>query len=96
MSATEKPPRILIADDNQQNVELMEAYLMAIDCEISTAYDGEQTLKAVESFKPDLILLDIMMPKLSGFEVCTKLRSNPATKNVLILMVTALEASAKP
>jgi PleD family two-component response regulator len=94
MSANEKPPRILIADDNQQNVELMEAYLMAIDCEISTAYDGEQTLKAVESFKPDLILLDIMMPKLSGFEVCTKLRSNPATKNVLILMVTALNEAS--
>ena len=48
----------------------------------------------MESFKPDLILLDIMMPKLSGFEVCTKLRSNPATKNVLILMVTALNEAS--
>lgn len=87
---TSDKPRILIADDNQQNVELMEAYLAAIDCEIATAFDGEQTLKAVENFKPDLILLDIMMPKMSGFEVCSKLRANPATKDVLVLMVTAL------
>lgn len=90
MTATQKLPRILIADDNQQNVELMEAYLTAIECETATAFDGEQTLKAVDSFKPDLILLDIMMPKLSGFEVCSKLRANPATKHVLVLMVTAL------
>lgn len=94
MTDAEKPPRILIADDNQQNVELMEAYLSSLDCEIATSYDGEQTLKAVEAFKPDLILLDIMMPKLSGFEVCSKLRANPATKNVLVLMVTALNEAS--
>ncbi len=94
MSATEKKPRILIADDNLQNVELMEAYLASLDCETATAYDGEQTLKAVQSFKPDLILLDIMMPKLSGFEVCSKLRADPATKDVLVLMVTALNEAS--
>lgn len=83
-------PTILIADDNLQNVELLDAYLAGIDCEIRTAYDGEETLRAVEEYKPDLILLDVMMPKLSGFEVCKKLRANPATKDVLVLMVTAL------
>ncbi len=87
-------PRILIADDNVQNVELLEAYLAGIDCELKTAFDGEETLQTVETFKPDLILLDVMMPKLSGFEVCRKLRANPDTKETLILMVTALNEAA--
>ncbi|MBX6311434.1 MAG: response regulator [Isosphaeraceae bacterium] len=83
-------PKILIADDNQQNVELLEAYLSGFDCEIETAHDGEETLQAVTRFQPDLVLLDVMMPRLSGFEVCRKLRADPETCNVLILMVTAL------
>ena len=52
--------------------------------------DGNDTLEKVEQFEPDLILLDIMMPKLSGFEVCKKLKDDAATKNIMILMVTAL------
>jgi two-component system, OmpR family, alkaline phosphatase synthesis response regulator PhoP len=85
--------KILIADDNQPNVELLEAYLAGVDCEIAIAADGQETLKKVEEFQPDLILLDIMMPKLSGFEVCRLLKSNPATRHVMILMVTALGES---
>jgi two-component system, OmpR family, alkaline phosphatase synthesis response regulator PhoP len=82
--------KILIADDNPTNVELLEVYLAEIDCEIATAVDGRDTLDKVAEFQPDLILLDIMMPKLSGFEVCKKLKGDPATKDVMILMVTAL------
>lgn len=82
--------RILIADDNPTNVELLEVYLSDIDCLTAVAVDGQDTLNKVESFWPDLILLDVMMPKLSGFEVCKKLKSNPATRGVMILMVTAL------
>jgi CheY-like chemotaxis protein len=82
--------KILIADDNQANVELLEAYLAEVDCEIATAYDGHETLEKVAEFKPDLILLDIMMPKLSGFEVCRTLKSDPATQHIMVLMVTAL------
>jgi two-component system alkaline phosphatase synthesis response regulator PhoP len=82
--------RILIADDNAVNVELLEAFLAERDCEIGIAVDGKDTLDKVASFQPDLILLDVMMPKLSGFEVCKKLKSDPATKSVMILMVTAL------
>jgi CheY-like chemotaxis protein len=82
--------RILIADDNEPNVELLEAYLTGLDCDIDIAVDGQQTLEKVESFKPHLILLDIMMPKLSGFEVCKKLKSDKATSEIMILMVTAL------
>ncbi len=83
-------PKILIADDNAQNVELLEAYLSGVECEIETASDGEETLQVVERFAPDLILLDVMMPKLSGFEVCRKLRANPRARETLVLMVTAL------
>ena len=82
--------KILIADDNPTNVELLEAYLSGIDCEIAVAVDGQDTLDKVAEFQPDLILLDIMMPKLSGFEVCKTLKSDPATKQIMILMVTAL------
>jgi DNA-binding response OmpR family regulator len=84
----------LIADDNLQNVELLEAYLSNFDCEIRTAADGEETLQVVEDFAPDLLLLDVMMPRLSGFEVCKKIRSNSSTKDLLILMVTALNETA--
>ncbi len=87
--STEKS-RILIADDNGPNVELLEAYLSGLDCEIGIAVDGRDTLAKVASFQPDLILLDVMMPKLSGFEVCEKLKADPATRSIMILMVTAL------
>jgi two-component system, OmpR family, alkaline phosphatase synthesis response regulator PhoP len=87
-------PRIVIADDNLQNVELLEAYLSDFDCEIRTAHDGEETLRVVEQFVPDLLLLDVMMPRLSGFEVCKKLRADPRTRELLILMVTALNEAA--
>lgn len=82
--------RILIADDNTANRELLEAYLVNIDCELETAVDGEDTLEKVSSFQPDLILLDVMMPKLSGFEVCEKLKADAETSNIMVLMVTAL------
>jgi len=82
--------RVLIADDNEPNVELLEAYLGDTDCQIAIASDGQQTLDKVAEFQPHLILLDIMMPKLSGFEVCKKLKSDPSTRQIMILMVTAL------
>ncbi|MGB7329707.1 MAG: response regulator [Rubripirellula sp.] len=82
--------RILIADDNDANRELLEAYLVGVECELETAEDGQDTLDKVASFKPDLVLLDVMMPKLSGFEVCKRLKDSPETSRVMILMVTAL------
>lgn len=82
--------KILIADDNQANAELLEAYLSEIDCELTFAADGEETLEQVKAIEPDLILLDVMMPKRSGFEVCQYLKSDPKTSSIMILMVTAL------
>jgi two-component system alkaline phosphatase synthesis response regulator PhoP len=82
--------RVLIADDNEPNRELLEAYLAEVDCEIATAVDGRDTLDKVASFRPDVILLDVMMPRLSGFEVCQQLKADPATSPIMVLMVTAL------
>lgn len=86
-----KPARILIADDNPQGVELLEAFLTGTDYEIRTAADGEETLRVVSDWHPDVILLDIMMPKISGFEVCKRIRANPATSDTVVLMITALD-----
>ena len=90
MAKDKEKSRILIADDNEPNVELLEAYLGGLDVDTAVAVDGQDTLAKVASFKPHLILLDIMMPKLSGFEVCKKLKSDPSTSSIMTLMVTAL------
>ena len=82
--------KILIADDNEANCERREAYLASVECEVQVAVDGQDALDKVAEFAPDLILLDVMMPKLSGFEVCEKLKQDPATRKIMVLMVTAL------
>jgi CheY-like chemotaxis protein len=82
--------RILIADDNHQNCELLDAYLADEGYQIEMVYDGQQTLDSVARLQPDLILLDIMMPKVSGYEVCKRLKSTPDTRDIPIVMITAL------
>ena len=84
-------PRILIADDNQANAELLEAHLDGTGYETRIVVNGEDTLAAARAWSPDVILLDVMMPRLSGFGVCQRLRADPATKAVGVLMVTALD-----
>ena len=81
---------VLIVDDNPQNVELLQAFLESLPVKIVTAVDGVDALEKVTPHHPDLILLDIMMPRMSGFQVCKKLKSDPKTKDIQILMVTAL------
>lgn len=82
--------RILIVDDNQANCELLDAYLAEVECDIAFAADGKEALAKIDSFRPDLILLDVMMPKLSGFEVCKRIKQDPALQRIMVLMVTAL------
>ncbi len=82
--------KVLIVDDNAQNRELLEAYLDALPCKIRSVADGPEAIEAIDGDEPDLILLDIMMPKMSGFEVCEKIKANPKTRNIPIIMVTAL------
>lgn len=84
-------PRVLIADDNPQNAELLDAHLDGTGYETKVAANGEETLALAREWKPDVILLDIMMPKLSGFEVCKRLRADPATRGAGVVMVTALD-----
>ena len=82
--------RILVVDDNPQNTELVQAYLESLPVQIATAVDGLDAMAQAERFKPDLILLDVMMPKMSGFEVCQKIKQNPDLRDTVIIMVTAL------
>ena len=81
---------ILVVDDNAQNVELMQAYLESLNCTVHMAVDGIDALEKVSKLNPDLILLDIMMPRMSGFEVCRRLKADVKTRDIPILMVTAL------
>jgi two-component system, OmpR family, alkaline phosphatase synthesis response regulator PhoP len=81
---------VLIVDDNPQNVELLQAFLESLPVRIVTAGDGIEALKRVEEHNPDLILLDVMMPQLSGFQVCKRIKDDPKTKDIQVLMVTAL------
>ena len=83
-------PSVLVVDDNQQNLELLLAYLEEVDCKTLSASDGEQALEAVKTSSPDLILLDVMMPKMSGFEVCRRVKNDPKTAEIPVIMVTAL------
>src|SRR6267378_1379653 len=83
------PPRILVVDDSPANVEILQMRLQAQGYEIKTAADGEEALTAVREHQPDLILLDVMMPKLDGIEVCRRLRADPGVPFVPIILVTA-------
>ncbi len=82
--------KILIVDDNAQNLELVQAYLETLPVTVATAADGLAAVAEVERFHPDLVLLDVMMPKMSGFEVCQKIKGNPAMRDTVVIMVTAL------
>jgi len=81
---------VLVVDDNEQNLELLVAYLDGLGCGVQTAADGVEALEKIAAEPPDLILLDVMMPRMSGFEVCRKLKAEPATRDIPIIMVTAL------
>ena len=81
---------ILIVEDEPKLAELLQKYLAVAGYTSRHVARGDAALDAVRAQRPDLILLDVMMPKLSGFEVCQQLKSDPATSGIMILMVTAL------
>ena len=81
---------VLVVDDNEQNLELIQAYLEDLGCRILAARDGLETLKVVEAEQPDLILLDVMMPRMSGFQACQRIKANPQTRDIPVVMITAL------
>jgi serine phosphatase RsbU (regulator of sigma subunit) len=88
-----EPPLILIVDDNPANVEIFQMRLLANDYDIITATDGEMGLAMAREKHPDLILLDIMMPKMDGLEVCRRLKGDPSLPFMPIILVTAKSES---
>jgi class 3 adenylate cyclase len=85
------PPRILVVDDTPSNVKLLADVLTARGYQVVTAASGTAALETIERRAPDLVLLDVMMPGMSGYDVCRKIRDNPATATLPVVMVTALD-----
>src|SRR4029078_4776539 len=82
--------RVLVVDDVELNVKLLEAKLASEYFEVVTAYNGADALDLAEAEPPDIILLDVMMPRMDGFEVCRRLKANERTTDIPVVMVTAL------
>jgi DNA-binding response OmpR family regulator len=82
-------PRVLIVDDEPNIVLALELLMKKEGFEVHTADDGEKAFRAVGEFRPDVMLLDIMMPKMDGYEVCQRIRSEASLKDVRIIMLTA-------
>jgi two-component system alkaline phosphatase synthesis response regulator PhoP len=86
----EKTPIVIVVDDDEPSLELLQAYLEDVDCVTISAQDGLEALEIISRKTPDLVLLDVMMPKMSGFEVCKRIKNDPKTSDVPVIMVTAL------
>jgi len=87
----ETPARILIVDDERQNRQLLEVLLLADGYELDTAGSAEEALAAVRRQRPDLILLDIMMPGMDGYQVVARLKADPHTASIPVVMLSALD-----
>jgi two-component system cell cycle response regulator len=83
--------RVLVVDDIVSNVKLLEAKLTAEYFEVMTAFGGTEALTRIAEHEPDIVLLDVMMPGMDGFEVCRRVKGNPATAHIPVVMVTALD-----
>ncbi|TMD17207.1 MAG: response regulator [Chloroflexi bacterium] len=86
-----RTPAVLVVDDGEANRELIEACLAGVDCHVRSAVDGVSALKAVEASPPDLVLLDVQMPGMDGYEVCRRIKSNPASRLIPVVMITSLD-----
>ena len=87
----EKNPKILIVDDNKVNVEVLRHQLKPYQYNLEVSYDGEDALAKIASSPPDIILLDLMMPKISGFEICRSIKQNKDTQFIPVIVITALQ-----
>lgn len=81
---------ILVVDDHEQNLELLQAYLEDVGCRVRTARDGVEAMAEIDIEPPDLLILDVMMPRMSGFQVCRQIKASPKTRDIPVVMVTAL------
>ena len=90
-----RPQAVLLVDDNPQHLELLEVYMEDLpEVRVITATNGLEAMEKVAAESPDLVLLDIMMPKMSGFEVCKRIKSDPQTRGIIVVMVTALNETS--
>ena len=80
---------ILVVDDNPDKLGLLEAALSLAGYQVTTAMDGEEALAAIESYQPDLVITDVMMPRMNGYELAQRIRANPQTKFIPVIMQTA-------
>jgi len=87
----DRSPVVLVVDDGAANRELIEACLAGVDCYVRSAEDGPTALKAIHSSPPDLVLLDVQMPGMDGYEVCRRIKANPASRLVPVVMITSLD-----
>ena len=87
-------PVVLVVDDGAANRELIEACLAGVECQVRTAEDGVSALKFISASPPDLILLDVQMPGMDGYEVCKRIKANPTSKLVPVVMITSLDRTA--
>jgi CheY-like chemotaxis protein len=85
------PPRILVVDDNASNIKIMQVRLASEGYDVVTAADGEEALAAAREQLPDLILLDVMMPGMDGYQVVARIKANPDTAHIPVVMLTALD-----
>jgi len=83
------PKKILVVDDERQIVKLVEINLRKAGYDVICAYDGVEALEKVQSDRPDMLVLDVMMPRMNGFDVLKKLQSNPDTEQIPVIMLTA-------
>jgi putative two-component system response regulator len=90
MSETITKQLVCIVDDDKTNVEIL-GITLGDDYEICSAYSGEQALEMIEKRMPDVVLLDIIMPDILGYDVCKRLKENPVTKNIPVIFLTGLE-----
>lgn len=82
--------KVLLVDDDPDFVEAVKVIVESGGYDVEVAYDGKEGLEAVEEFKPDLIVLDVMMPVMNGHEACNELKKNPATSKIPIILLTAV------
>ena len=90
--AAKKKKRVLIIED-QENIANAQRLILENDYHVSIAYDGESGLEKLNKIRPDLIVLDLMLPNRGGYDVCFSMRQNPDLKDIKVLMVTALNQS---
>ena len=90
----DRSPVVLVVDDSAANRDLIEACLAGVDCEVRGAEDGSAALKAIQASAPDLVLLDVQMPGLDGYEVCKRIKANSASRLIPVVMITALDRTA--